>query len=132
MILSNEISRMRPADQPGLAFHNRLRPHFPAASAAVRPGESDLKSRVRRHIESYAESLSDVVEIEVDGDTVIVSGTVDSDDDRQLVVQIIGLIREVLSIRDQMQVAYPGRVRPTGEEPKELWTAILGCWGQQP
>lgn len=141
MILSSEIHRARPTEKAGLTFPNRIRPHLDAVSAAsfrsTAPtayvaSEADLKAKVRRHIESYAECLADLVQIEVDGDTVIVSGTVDSDDDRQLVVQIISLIREVLSIRDQMQVAYPGRARQTGDDPAAVWTAILGCWGQQP
>lgn len=141
MVLSSEIHRVRPTEKPGLTFPNRIRSHFDAVSAtnsrtalptAGRLCDGDLKAKVQRHLESYAESLSGVVQIEVDGDTVIVSGTVDSDDDRQLVVQIISLIRDVLSIRDQMQVAYPSRGRQTGEAPEALWTAILGCWGQQP
>lgn len=127
----------------GLTFPNRIRNHFavvPATSrtngaaslAATRSIDADLKSKVKRHLETFADYLSDVLRIEIDGDTVIVSGTVESDDDRQLVMRIISNIREALSIRDQMDVSYFGRGSRRDQEPQALWTSILGCWGQQP
>lgn len=141
MVLSNPIRRLRSPEIGLSRLKNRIRMHLPNAASlksaaaggqAVDANGRDLKSRIVQRLETFAESLSGLIQVDLDGDTAIVTGSLDSDDDRQLVIRIVSQVREVASIRDRLEVAYPGRSNAVVDEPEALWSWVLGCWGQRP
>ena len=116
---------------PKSSERNRRTP-MQTSNRHVAAPDRGLKSRVEQRLATLAEGLCERIRVELVDETVILTGTVDSDYERQFVMRIVLQLSEVVSIQDRLQVEYPGRPEPDHEDPEALWTWLLGCWGQRP